>query len=228
MISTSGDIGSGEESGTITLVNTTIAGNRIDGLTAPAAFGGGLSGDNLGLGPFDSELRATNTIIAGNTVGGATEDCALVNTTTTANNISSDAKLRPDRRRQQAEHGGRPGAAPQQRRADGHSCCRASDQPGGECRNQRRVPLDRPARDHPPSGRRLRHRRRRARATGRDHRRGNRRDRDDRHDRRGGRQPAPRCWYRAVRVRHDQRLRELDSGADDGGGDRPATARARP
>jgi CSLREA domain-containing protein len=88
----------GEDSGNVTLTNVTIAGNSISG--GATNFGGGLSGDNLfvfegeeeeDLPIFYSDLRAKNTIIANNTVNGARQDCALVNTTSTDHNISSDA-----------------------------------------------------------------------------------------------------------------------------------------
>jgi hypothetical protein len=90
IVSSSGDFQ--DTSGLITLLNTTITGNTVTGAT-PAGGGGGVRGDDAlvkGV-PFSSEFRATNTIVANNLVDGVKADCSLVNTTTTANNISSDS-----------------------------------------------------------------------------------------------------------------------------------------
>jgi CSLREA domain-containing protein len=95
IISSSGDF---ETSGITTLLNTTITGNSVSGGTD--GFGGGISGGQLtddllpsrGLQtPFSADLRATNTIVANNLVSGAKQDCALLSTSSTNHNISSDS-----------------------------------------------------------------------------------------------------------------------------------------
>jgi CSLREA domain-containing protein len=96
---TSGDLqldsSTGDVSGILTFTNVTIAGNQITGGTPATNSGGGLSGDNLCCGGepgpiFYSNLHAKNTIIGGNLVNGVKSDCALVNTTSSDHNISSD------------------------------------------------------------------------------------------------------------------------------------------
>jgi CSLREA domain-containing protein len=81
--------------GSLTLLNTTIAGNSISGTTPASDFGGGLSGANFNIVPVTppilSNLTAKNTIIAGNTVDGTAQDCSQVNTVSTARNLSGDA-----------------------------------------------------------------------------------------------------------------------------------------
>jgi CSLREA domain-containing protein len=86
--------------GIASLTNDTITRNTVQqaglppGMTSPGDLGGGLSGDHLSpSGPFSSSLHARNTIIAGNLVDGSAADCsqALVNTTITAHNLSSDS-----------------------------------------------------------------------------------------------------------------------------------------
>jgi hypothetical protein len=95
IVSSSGDF---ETSGIVTLLNTTITGNSITG-AGPGGGGAGISGADVeekflrgadGQIPFSMELRATNTIVANNLTDGAKQDCDLVNTTATVNNISSD------------------------------------------------------------------------------------------------------------------------------------------
>jgi uncharacterized repeat protein (TIGR01451 family) len=78
----------------VKLVNTTIAGNAINGLPPAGVapnIGGGYSGDDLGGVSTLSELSAENTIIANNTVDGATQDCGAVHTGFSDHNISSDS-----------------------------------------------------------------------------------------------------------------------------------------
>ncbi|MEA2396574.1 MAG: hypothetical protein QOK25_130 [Thermoleophilaceae bacterium] len=92
-ISEGGGIVSGAPFGggtdTTTLLNTTISGNSVTG--TGASFGAGLSGDDPGNAPVQAQLDAKNTIIAGNTANGTTQDCGLVNTTSTDHNLSSDS-----------------------------------------------------------------------------------------------------------------------------------------
>jgi uncharacterized repeat protein (TIGR01451 family)/CSLREA domain-containing protein len=78
----------------VTFLNTTIAGNSINGLPPAGVapnIGGGYSGDDLGGAAVLSETIAQNTIIAGNTVDGTPQDCNAVHTTTSDHNLSSDA-----------------------------------------------------------------------------------------------------------------------------------------
>jgi hypothetical protein len=76
-------------SGILTLTNVTIAGNSLS-----SGSGAGVAGNALAMrGPVpiaSNDTRANNTIVAGNTTAGAKDDCSLVNTTSTTNNISSD------------------------------------------------------------------------------------------------------------------------------------------
>jgi uncharacterized repeat protein (TIGR01451 family)/CSLREA domain-containing protein len=74
---------------TVSLLNTTVAGNSVTTGTA-----GGFSGGNPAPSTFLSTLDARNTVIAGNTVGGATGDCGFSGmnlATTSDHDLSSDA-----------------------------------------------------------------------------------------------------------------------------------------
>jgi uncharacterized repeat protein (TIGR01451 family)/CSLREA domain-containing protein len=75
---------------TVSLTNTTIARNTVDGVL-PGSFGGGFASEGIA-SEIPVSLTATNTIIAGNTVGDSVQDCAFTNTTAgSENNLSSDA-----------------------------------------------------------------------------------------------------------------------------------------
>jgi uncharacterized repeat protein (TIGR01451 family) len=69
----------------VTVVNSTIAGNSVDGL--PASSGGGLA---IPSASPSVSLDVTNTIIAGNTVNGAEENCSGLVGPASANNLTGD------------------------------------------------------------------------------------------------------------------------------------------
>jgi hypothetical protein len=75
----------GVASSTLTLLNTTIAGNTLPTL----GQGAGLAIDNPGAGV--TSVSAKNTIVAGNAVAGTEADCSLLGLPTSDHNLAGDA-----------------------------------------------------------------------------------------------------------------------------------------
>ena len=71
---------------TTELVNSTIAGNSA---SLASATGAGLAGNDVAT--FSNDTTAVNSIVAGNLANGAENDCGLLTTSTTDNNLSGDA-----------------------------------------------------------------------------------------------------------------------------------------